>query len=90
MATYTCDNFKSVRTGEEHSYILIENGKDAARVFAQRLARKQYGKRGTVAAVRMDCYAENGSYANYEVFIGRSNDERGVTGHNEYLTVYVR
>jgi hypothetical protein len=89
MIHYTCESYRPVRHGEEHDLIEIDGPKAAARVFAGRCARKLYGRRGAVATVRLDHWHEIERYHTYEAFVGRRTADGGVSGHNEWFTVYV-
>lgn len=69
-----------VRADSEHTV------RDAANI----LARRMYGKRGTVVTLRLDSWSEHSS--TWEAFIGRepTNAERrkygnGVTGRNIWI-----
>ena len=64
-----------------------------ARDAAEILARRMFGKRGTVVALRMDSMCTDGS-STWEAFIGReptASERRkygpGVTGHNVWIYV---
>jgi hypothetical protein len=89
MIHYTCESYRPVRHGDEHDYIEIDGPKAAARVFAARFARKRYGRRGAVATVRLDHWHESERYHTFEAFVGRRTDDGGVSGRNEWFTVYV-
>jgi hypothetical protein len=96
--TYTCDEMKPIKAGQEFvrynrrgeiDYInMIETSKDAAREFANRIARKVFGRRGYCHHVRLDSWKADGSYANYEAFIGVAAQGGGTNGRNVWLTVY--
>ena len=65
-----------------------------ARDAANILARREFGKRGTVVAIRLDSWSEDGKSHTYEAFIGRqptASEARkygnGVTGHNIWLYI---
>ena len=65
-----------------------------ARDAANILARRMYGKRGTVVTLRLDSWSEDGKSATWETFIGRAPtaaDVRkygnGVTGRNIWLYI---
>ena len=69
-----------VRADSEHPV------RDAANI----LARRMYGKRGTVVTLRLDSWSETSS--TWEAFIGReptASERRkygpGVTGHNVWI-----
>ena len=91
MTTFTTDlPCVPLRQGAEVDGRYIESAKDAAKVFAGRYARRQYGKRGICHHVRLDTYVENGRSANYEAFIGVPDRQGGgITGQNIWLTVTV-
>jgi hypothetical protein len=80
MTTYKCDGFKSVQA---------EDMKQAARIFAERQARREYGKRGYCHHVNQDSYSQDGNSATYQAFIGVYNKNyRSTNGENIWLTVY--
>ncbi len=63
-----------------------------ARDAANILARRMYGKRGTVVTLRLDSWSEDGKAHTWEAFIGReptASERRkygpGVTGHNVWI-----
>ena len=65
---------------------------DKATVVAGILARRMYGKRGTVGAMRLDSWAKDGSSHTYEAFIGRAptaaerrRGVNGITGRNVWI-----
>lgn len=68
--------------------------KNPAATAAGFLARREYGRRGTVGALRLDSWAEDGSSHTYEAFIGaaptaaeRRRGENGICGHNIWIYV---
>ena len=80
MNTYSANGFRPVQANEM---------KDAAEVFAGRLARKQFGRKGYCRICRLDGWDEQGRFGEYEVFIGYNGAERGTTvGHNEWIIVH--
>jgi hypothetical protein len=81
---------RRTRRGEIDYVNLIETGQDAAREFANRIARNKFGKRGYCHHVRLNCWTEDGRSGNYEAFIGVPAQGGGTNGHNIWLTVYVR
>lgn len=58
----------------------------AAQVFARRLARREFGRRGDVRVCNLDSYAADGSRAEYSAFIGLTRGNT-TTGHNVRFTV---
>src|SRR5262245_59607790 len=99
MTTYKCDKMRPIshgaefirydRHGEPTSHSVVESAKEAAHEFADRIARKVFGKRGYCHHVRLDGASTSGQYANYEAFIGVPAQGGGTNGHNIWLTVYV-
>lgn len=81
MKRFTCQGFRPV-----DAY----NAAEAAEIFADRKAKREYGRSGYCHHVRLDCWAESGTYANYEAFIGKAvrGDPNTTSGHNVWLTVY--
>jgi hypothetical protein len=79
MTTYTCEGFRPVAAYD---------ASEAAAIFAERLARRQYGKRGYMRTMRLDHWTQDGSLHAFEAFIGYTVDKQGTTsGHNEWLHV---
>jgi hypothetical protein len=99
MTTYTCKGFRPIKAGHEHveydrrgepsQYREINSAKDAAWLFANRLAKRELGKRGYCHHVRRDGVSTDGRYANFEAFIGVPAQGGGTDGHNVWLAVYV-
>lgn len=61
---------------------------EAAQMFADRLARKEFGKRGYARTCTQNSYAQNGSFAEYNAFIGYRTGQHETTGRNVMFTVY--
>jgi hypothetical protein len=89
MTTYHVDGFQPIRQSE-HPSGEVQTVTDAARIFANRLARRTYGKRGYCYTVRADSWATDNSSHTFEAFIGRDVPNSGCEGHNEWLYVAVR
>lgn len=82
---YRAEGFRPIRQSED-----IRTVSDAAKVFAGRMARRQYGRREYVRTVRPDSWAADGSSHTFEVFIGVDGPQHGTTiGRNEWLYVHV-
>jgi hypothetical protein len=77
---------KFTASTNNHKFQPVEadSGPEAVRTFADRLARKMYGKRGTVGNIRQDSWNEAETSSTWEVFVGYPNDG-GVTGRNVWL-----
>ena len=91
MSRYTTDlPCRSLSDGMEYENGFIENAKDAAKVFADRYARRVYGKRGYCHHVRQDTHTEDGRLFRYEAFIGvQDRTCGGTSGRNIWLSVTV-
>ena len=100
MTTYSCDKMRPIkhgteftrrdRRGEIDSWRIVESIKDAAFMFADRIARKEYGRhRGYCHHVRCDGASTDGRYANYEAFIGHTVSGGMTSGRNIRLSVYI-
>jgi hypothetical protein len=79
MNKYTCEGMRPV---------LAESFTEAAQVFAARMARKNYGKKSNVGALRLDSHPPDHSYAIFDAFIGYRSGLNETTGHNVSLHVY--
>jgi len=96
MTYYECRPFQKLRkaTDAEEQYRgLPVDAKEAARIFANRLARKKYGKKGYCYHVRLDSWTQDGTVHHFEAFIGRDLPRAyggGCQGHNEWLTILTR
>ena len=72
---------------EKHTPIIAETIKDAARIFANRKARAEFGVKGEARTCEIGAYAQDGRLAEFSAFIGitRGNE---TTGRNVHFTVY--
>lgn len=80
MAKFTCSGFRPVNA---------DSASEAAEIIAQRLARREYGKRGHVRTQRLDSWSRNGTHHTFEAFIGRPvpGDYGTTSGHNVWIHV---
>lgn len=62
--------------------------REAAMVFAGRLARKSFGRRADVRVLRQDCTSFDYRMAEYEAFIGLTSGNE-TTGRNVRFTVWI-
>ena len=81
-------------TGEGGPVRVPADDPHRAATAARILARRMYGARGTVRALRLDSWAQDGSSYTYEAFIGRAptaaerrRGVNGITGRNVWLYV---
>lgn len=66
--------------------VRVPRDADAKAEYAARvLARRQFGRRGVVATLRLDSHATDGSAHTYEAFIGRRNLDGSVSGRNVWI-----
>jgi len=79
---YHCSGFKSIDEANLSEY------EGAIDVFARRLARREYGKRGEAVIVRENARSQDGRLVEYDVFIGtKDRCNRGWVGRNVFLSV---
>ena len=62
--------------------------REAAAIFAARMARKFYGSKGYCRSCVMGSYSQDGSLAEFSAFIGYTTGRNETTGHNVSFTVY--
>ena len=70
-----------------HRRITAEDAEAAARVFAGREARREYGRRAYVRVLRLDNWTENGRSHTFEAFIGRDVAQNQCSGRNVWIHV---
>jgi len=78
MATYYSPGFRNVEA---------ESPAEAARIFANRQARRDFGRRGYCRTLRLDCWTENHRSHTFEAFIGYDVDRNSCSGHNVWIYV---
>lgn len=61
---------------------------EAAGIFADREARKRFGKRGYAHHVRLDSWTGDGSLHTYQAFVGVPEKGGGMSGNNIWIHVY--
>jgi hypothetical protein len=79
MNKYKSAGFNSVRA---------ETINEAAMIFADRAARRKYGRAGYCRTCNQQCHAQDMSFAEYSAFIGSSTGRNETTGTNLQFTVY--
>ena len=99
MTTYTSKGFRPIKHGHEHIEYdrrgeptmchHVESAKEAAWLFANRLAKREYGKKGYCHHTRLDSASTDGRYGNYECFIGYRTEGGMTSGKNVHLSVYI-
>lgn len=87
--TYRAEGFRPLRQSADQ-FGDIQNVNDAATVFANRLARREYGRNGYARIVRPDARTADGSSHSFDVFIGTDGPQpRTTVGRDERLYVSV-
>jgi len=85
----TNETKKRYTTSANMRAVLADSMHEAAGMFAERMSRKRYGKNGSVAALRQDCYSQDGAMAEYEAFVGRYDyKNHDTSGGNVRFSVY--
>jgi hypothetical protein len=74
MTIYTCDGCKSIKESRECADI-----RDAARIFANRLAKKEYGRTAYALTCNQNSYGRDA--AMYQAFVGTKSGN-GTCGSN--------
>lgn len=80
MNKYICSGFNSVKA---------ENMSEAAEVFANRAAKRKYGRKGYCRTCNMGSHSQDGRMAEYSAFIGYKTGQNQTTGGNINFTVLV-
>ena len=75
---------------ESHHPIHAETMIEAATQFAARKARAAFGRKGYVRLCNLESWAPNGSFAEFNAFIGYRSAPGEITGYNVRFTVYQR
>lgn len=83
MNIYHCSGLRSIR---ESSVPEFDHPAD---MFARRLARRAFGRRGIVRTVVEDSWTENRELIEYAAFIGYPSGPNETTGHNVRFTVRI-
>jgi hypothetical protein len=71
-----------------HRDVTAESMKEAAQIFADRKARKAYGKGGYARTCTLGSWSQDNSLGEFSAFIGYSTGRNETTGGNAYFTVY--
>jgi len=68
--------------------IIADSAREAAEIFAARLARRAYGRRGYARTLNCTGWSQDGSFREFEAFLGYRTGPHETTGHNEYFTIH--
>jgi hypothetical protein len=71
-----------------HRDVVAESMKEAAQIFADRKARKTYGKGGYARTCTLGSWSQDNSVGEFSAFLGYSTGRNETTGGNAYFTVY--
>lgn len=80
MKSYICDGMRPVKE---------ESMAKAAKIFANRQARKEYGRRGYARTIRLDHWTQDGAFATFQAFIGKDIGGGSTAGHDVWIDVKV-
>jgi hypothetical protein len=75
---FTCSGYRSVTA---------DGLSEAAGIFANRMARRKFGKSGYARTCVQSAICMNGQYAEYGAFIGYTTGRNETTGQNVNFTV---
>jgi len=78
MNKYICNGFKSVK---------VETMNEAAEIFANRAAKRKYGRSAYSRTCAQQSYAQDMSFAEYSAFIGYTTGQNETSGSNINFTV---
>jgi hypothetical protein len=67
--------------------VSADSMRDAAEIFANRLARKAYGRSAYARTLNLNSWSQDNTVGEYEAFIGYRTGPHETTGHNERFTV---
>ena len=77
---YRCDGFRPIPVDQ------VEDIKEAAMIFADRLARQNYGRRGFCHNINANSWSPDYTSIQYQAFIGAPR-ENGCCGGNCWISV---
>jgi hypothetical protein len=61
--------------------------RDAAEIFASRIARKHYGRSAYARTLNLNSWSQDNTVGEYDAFVGYRTGTHETTGHNERFTV---
>lgn len=80
LTTYLCSGMRNVKA---------EDMREAARIFADRMARRKFGKRGIAFSPKMGAYDPRMRFAEFTAFIGYKSGQSETTGSDLHFTVSI-
>jgi hypothetical protein len=73
--------------------VQADNMKEAAQIFADRMARKKYGKGGYARTCNLESHSQDGTLGEYNAFLGYTpagkHNQGSTVGSNERFSVYL-
>lgn len=83
LPMFECDGFRPV---------VAPSATGAAKIFANRQAIREYGRRGYCRTLRLDSWTQNGATHHFQAFIGRSvpGNPGTTSGRDIWLSVHRR
>ena len=74
--------------------VMAEDMSEAAEIFANRIARKNYGKRGYCRTCNLNSWSRDHSLGEYQAFIGYTpagkHNRNSTAGNNIRFSVYLK
>lgn len=83
MKKYTCNGYRSIPVNT------VDSMREAAEIFGNRAARREFGNRGHVGAICQTAHSQDGRLGEYSAFIGCSSGQNQMSGHNINFSVFV-
>jgi len=83
VTTYHCNGLRPIRQSS------VPEGEHPSAIFARRLARRAFGRRGIVRTLVEDSWTESRDLIEYGAFIGYRSGRNETTGRNVRFTVFV-
>ena len=83
MTIYRCAGLRAIRQSS------VPEGEHPSAIFARRLARRAFGRRGIVRTLVEDSWTQSRDLIEYGAFIGYRSGPGETTGHNIRFTVFV-
>jgi hypothetical protein len=67
--------------------VRADSMRDAAEIFATRLARKSYGRSAYARTLNLNSWSQDNTVGEYDAFVGYRTGPHETTGHNARFTV---
>jgi len=83
VTTFRCAGLRPIRQSS------VPEGEHPSAIFARRLARRAFGRRGIVRTLVEDSWTESRDLIEYGAFIGYRSGPGETTGHNIRFTIRI-